>query len=147
MDLTSLANAYLKGNKLMQLATIAEGQPWLSNVYFVSDGWNLYWTSARSRRHSKEIQENPRVAATIVQDAERKQALQITGEAREVPIDDVIHVNKLYGEKFGDKPSRLEEVLANTPTGRAYWVLEIRTLSLWDEVNFPTDPKQEVRNF
>ena len=145
MELKTLLGEYLKNNKLMQLATTAHGQPWLSNVYFVADANNrLYWTSARSRRHSKEIQDDSKVAATIVKSEEHKQALQITGTASEVSRDDIQRVNKLYAEKFGDKPSRLEEILADTPDGRAYYVLEPETIAFWDELNFPTSPKQQV---
>jgi general stress protein 26 len=46
----------------------------------------IYWTSAKSRRHSKEIKNNSRVAATIVHDSLNKQALQITGLAHEAEI-------------------------------------------------------------
>lgn len=145
MDLKKLLEEGLKSNKLMQLATISQGQPWLCNVYYVSDINNcIYWSSARVRRHSVEIKANSKVAATIVQDEDKKQALQITGEAFEVPFSDVERVNKLYGDKFGDKPSRLQEILADKPEGRAYWVLKPKTITLWDEVNFPNSPKQEV---
>lgn len=146
MDLHELLAEYLQKNKLMQLATVEEGRPWICNLYFVAnDFYDIYWTSARMRRHSKEIVADSRVAATIVHDADLKQALQITGEAYEVSIDECEKINKLYGDKFGDKPSRLEEVLADTPDGRAYWVLKPKTIALWDEVNFPDSPKQEVR--
>ena len=130
----------------MQLATVAEGQPWLCNVYFVADeDNNIYWTSARSkRRHSSEISANPLAAATIVHDSEKKQAVQITGQAYEVSLDDAKRVDKLYSDKYGDK-DRLVEVLQNLPEGRAYWVLKPETIELWDEVNFPDSPKQEVK--
>lgn len=145
MDLKKLLTEYLKSNKLMQLATVDKGQPWLCNVYYVADeANNIYWTSTRMRRHSKEITSDSRVAATIVHNEKCKQALQITGEVLEVSFNDVERVNKLYADKFGDKPSRLQEVLDDTPDGRAYWVLKPKTILFWDEVNFPDSPKQEV---
>ncbi len=143
MDLKHLLKEYVESNTLMQLATIADGQPWLCNVYFVTDEQNnIYWTSARVRRHSKEIIANPRVAATIVHNGEKKQALQITGKAFEISVDEATRVDALYATKFGSK-DRLTEVLANLPEGRAYWVLKPDTISFWDEVNFPDAPKQE----
>lgn len=145
MDTKNLVIEFLKVNKLMQLATVSGDQPWLCNVYFVSDDANnIYWSSARVRRHSREIRAHAKVAATVVHDEERKQAVLITGEAFEVTQNEVEKVNILYASKFGDKPSRLAEVLANTPDGRAYWVLKPKTITLWDEVNFPDSPKQEV---
>lgn len=120
--------------------------PWLCNVYFVTDEENnIYWTSGKSRRHSREITKNPISACTIVHDSKKKQALQITGMSYEVSLADAERVHRLYGEEFGDKPHRLTEVLENTPDGRAYWVIEPKTISFWDEVNFPDSPKQEYQ--
>ena len=145
MDLQKLLKEYFTNNTLMQLATVnGDGQPWLCNVYFVTDeDNNIYWTSAREkRRHSKEIKHNPKAAVTIVHDSERKQALQITGNAYEVPLDDAARVDKLYSDKYGDK-DRLAEVMVDLPEGRAYWVVQPDKIYFWDEVNFPDAPKQE----
>jgi uncharacterized protein YhbP (UPF0306 family) len=135
MNLNELALEYFHGCKLMQLATISEGNPWICSVYFaIDDDMNIYWTSAKNRQHSREIMSNPKVAVTVVKDPEHKQALQITGVASIVPPEDITRVNKLYGDKLGHKPERLEEVMANNPEGRAYW----------NEVNFPNSPKQQL---
>ena len=144
MDLHQLLQRYFTENKLLQLATVnTEGDPWLCNVYFVTDSNNnIYWTSARSRLHSKEIHANPNVAATIVHDPEQKQALQITGKAAEVAPSDMEYVDALYSAKFGKK-DRITEIKANLPDGRAYWVIKPSRIFFWDEVNFPNTPKQE----
>ena len=143
MDLEKLLKQYFEENKLMQLATVSDGQPWLCNVYFVTDQHNdIYWTSSRVRRHSKEISGDPVVAATIVHDHDNKQALQITGKAFEVQLDQLEQVDELYGKKFGFK-DRLTEIRANLPVGRAYYVLKPETIFFWDEVHFPDSPKQE----
>ncbi len=144
MELQELLKIYFANNRVMHLATVENGQPWMSNVYFVTDEDNsIYWTSAKNRRHSKEIVMNPVTAATIVHDGDKKQAVQITGKACMVPMSDVERVHVLYCSKFGDKPSRLTEVRDNTTDGRAYWVLNPVTISFWDEVHFPDAPKQE----
>ena len=127
----------------MQLATVSDGQPWLCNVYFVTDEENnIYWTSARSRRHSREIKDNSVVAATIVHNDYKKQALQITGKAFEVSLDDAERVDCLYSSKFGEK-DRITEVKSNLPEGRAYYVLKPERIFFWDEVHLPNAPKQE----
>jgi uncharacterized protein YhbP (UPF0306 family) len=144
MELQQLLREYFENSKLMQLATVNDGQPWVCNVFFVTDeDNNIYWTSAKVRRHSKDIISNSITAATIVRSENKKQALQITGKSYEVTLEDAERVNKLYGNKFGQKQSRLEEVLANTPDGRAYYVLRPKTIFFWDEVNFPDAPKQQ----
>ncbi|MEI8187399.1 MAG: pyridoxamine 5'-phosphate oxidase family protein [Candidatus Saccharibacteria bacterium] len=143
MDIKKLVQEYLDDNKHMQLATVKDGQPWLCTVYFTSDeAFNLYWTSGRSRQHSLEILSNPKAAVTVVRDTERKQALQITGEAHEVADDDFERVHGLYTKKFGPKDYDLEEMRKHNPEGRSYWVFRPTSISIWDEVNFPDSPKQ-----
>jgi uncharacterized protein YhbP (UPF0306 family) len=143
MDLKKLIREYYDGNKHMQLSTVSNGQPWICTVYYASDSdFNLYWTSGRSRQHSIEINADPKAAVTIVKDIERKQALQIIGSAYEVSNDDLIRVHNLYQEKFGQKDYDLEEMKSHNPDGRAYWVFKPSVISLWDEVNFPDNPKQ-----
>jgi uncharacterized protein YhbP (UPF0306 family) len=145
MNPKDILKEFLTVNKVMQLATVGKNGPWICTLYFVIDDQNnIYWTSARNRQHSREILDNSKVAATVVHDPVHKRAVQITGEAHEVPLSDVERINKLYADKFGDKPSRLQEVIANRPDGRAYWVLKPQTISLWDEVVFPDKPKRQV---
>lgn len=139
-----LIKQYLADNKHMQLATVSGEQPWICTVYFVADDdFNLYWMSARERQHSVEITNGSKVAVTVVRDTECKQALQIIGEAREVPDDDLERAHKLYQNKFGAKEYDLNEIRQHQPIGRAYWVFKPTHISLWDEVNFPEAPKQQ----
>jgi uncharacterized protein YhbP (UPF0306 family) len=138
-----LIQQYLAENKHMQLATVHDGQPWICTVYFVADDeFNLYWMSARERQHSVEITNDSKVAVTVVRDTERKQALQIMGNAYEVSDEELEHAHELYQSKFGAKDYDLSEIKQHKPTGRAYWVFNPTKISLWDEVNFPDKPKQ-----
>ncbi len=143
MDLKELIKEYFVGAKHMQLATVNKGQPWICTVYFATDeNNNLYWTSGRSRQHSIEINNNSKVAATIVKDGDRKQALQISGEAFEVDANDLERVHALYQDRFGPKDYDLKKMRQHEPEGRAYWVLKPSKIMFWDEVNFPNQPKQ-----
>lgn len=103
---------------------------------------NLYWVSTRNRQHSLEIVDDSRVAVTVVKDMARKQALQIVGHAFEVDKDDFDSAHMSYTAKFGLNPFTVESMAERPPTGPAYWVLRPTTISLWDEVNFPGEPKQ-----
>lgn len=139
-----LINQYLSEKKDMQLATVANNEPWICTVYFVhDDNFNLYWTSGRSRQHSLEILNDPRSAVTVVRDNERKQALQMTGNAYEVADDELERVHKLYQSKYGTKDYDLEDMKQRNPDGRSYWLFKPTEISLWDEVNFPEAPKQK----
>lgn len=146
MNTREIFNQFLSNNKIMQLATQSSGKLWICNVYFASDEeGNIYWTSARNRRHSIEIEGNPVVAATIVNDEDKKQAVQISGKAYRVPVDQSEVPHKIYGEKLGQKDGRLDEVRKDTTESRAYWILKPEIIELWDEVNFPSSPKQSVQ--
>ena len=128
----------------MQLATQSDKGLWVCNVYFAENGMDIYWTSGRSRRHSVEIEANPVVAVTIVHDEDKKQAVQMSGKARRVSIEDSQAAHEIYGTKLGQKDERMDEVRDDTETSRAYWVFEPDFIELWDEVNFPDTPKQRV---
>lgn len=144
MDLKQLITDYLKDNKHMQLATVKDGQPWICTVYFAADeNFDLYWTSGRSRQHSLEILGESKAAVTVVRDTERKQALQIVGNAYEVSDYQLEKAHQLYTAKFGPKDYDLEEMKQRTQDGRSYWVFKPTEISLWDEVNFPDSPKQK----
>ncbi len=140
-----LIKEFLDSKKDMQLATVANGKPWICTVYFVyDDDLNLYWTSGRSRQHSLEIFNDSSSAVTIVKDTERKQALQITGNAFEVADKDLERVHELYQDRYGKKDYDLEEMKKHNPEGRSYWVFKPTEISLWDEVNYPDEPKQKT---
>ncbi len=139
-----LIDDFLSAGTLMQLATIgSDGAPWVCTVYFVADeDMNIYWTSAKFRRHSQEIMHDGRVAVTILPDTHRKRSLQIIGIAEKVLPDDSEKADTVYGQKFGHKPERLEEVRQNTPDGRAYWKLSPKEIYCFDEETYPDSPKK-----
>jgi len=140
-----LAQEYFSSVKPMQLATLNNDQPWICTVYFVADeNFNLYWMSARERRHSQDIVANSKAAVTVVKDTERKQALQIVGEASEVSDEELEKAHRLYMLKYGPKDYDLDEIKRHLPQGRAYWIFKPTKMFFWDEVNFPDNPKQEV---
>ena len=49
----------------MQLATSRDGQPWNCSVYFVMQAGKFYWLSFPDRRHSMELERNPRAAIAV----------------------------------------------------------------------------------
>ena len=58
---------YLNGpQKLMQLATVSDGSPWICSVWFGFDGdLSIYFFSSTERQHSKEIERDVRVARAM----------------------------------------------------------------------------------
>lgn len=51
----------------MQLATAVNDQPYLCTVHYYSDdNLNFYWSSKPFRRHSGEIEQNPKVSTYVL---------------------------------------------------------------------------------
>ncbi len=61
------AKQIIAENIYMTIATAStEGKPWVSPVFFAyDDSYNLYWVSNKDARHSKLINNNPKVSIVI----------------------------------------------------------------------------------
>lgn len=133
----------------MQLATVKDGKPWVCTVWFVADEQgNIYWESRKTRRHSQELSENPYVSAAIVKTyqrgrGEKVMGLQLEGKARIVEPGEIEKAYSLYLAKYPQAPTILEEIKkSDAPT--AFYVVKPDTCILFDEVNFPDNPRQEI---
>ncbi len=146
MDVKKLISEYLNEAKVMQLATVNNGRPWVCTVNYVFDeNWNLYWLSLRSRRHSQELTHHREVAGAIVKDPSIKRGLQFEGMAFEVKGEELTKIHNLYAQSYGDKPGRLAEAQSEDASKRTYYGLEPSLFVLYDEVNFPENPRQELK--
>lgn len=138
---------YLDEAQLMQIVTNLGTQPWVATVFFATDNQHyLYWLSPPSTRHSHEIERNNRVVGAITQPHQfgmPQQGLQFEGIAREVPNDELELSFQAYAERF-DAHHRLQGILNGEDENRLYCIVPT-TFILWDEANFPTQPKQEWR--
>lgn len=144
LNLKKLITEYLAEGKVMQLATVNNGQPWICTVNYVyDDKFNVYWMSLKTRRHSQELRNHSQAAGAIVKDPNVKRCLHFTGIAKELSGADLEIAHKLYSEIYGDKPQRLAEAQSPDPDTRTYYVLEPNYIVLFDEVNFPDNPRQE----
>lgn len=134
--LRCLENIYI-----MQLATASGEQPWVCTVYFVSDEkLNIYWLSLPDRRHSQEIEKNPKVAVTMA----IKQDLPVIGlgaEGTAETVNDkkiVAGVIKKYIAKYNSGEKFYQKFLAGENQHRMYKLTPAKYV-LFDEVNFPKD--------
>lgn len=106
MDVKKLVEEYLQEAKLMQVATVRDNKPWVCTVWYVHDeDWNLYFISRRSRRHSLELKDNPKVAGAIVTphtkgSGEKVRGLQFAGTAKEAMGKTLAKARKLYLAKY-----------------------------------------------
>lgn len=149
MEIRKLVENYLNEARMLQVATSRDDQPWACTVYFAfDDKLNLYWISSTSRRHSEEIRNNEKVAGTIVlphTPGMKVRGLQLQGVARELNEKDEATIGmKYYAERFGMNSDRVNSILENKD-GHICYKIKPTLLVLFDEENFPDNPRQEYQ--
>jgi uncharacterized protein YhbP (UPF0306 family) len=149
-EVKKLIQAYLKEAKMMQLATVADGKPWVCNVWFAADkDMNIYWFSSTTRRHSQEVTKDPHVAAAIclpqTPPADPPRGLQLEGTAELLtnPLDVAVAMKYYVGKIFNLKQVKL--FMANIDRPHRFYRIKPELFVLFDVVNFPSDPRQEYR--
>ncbi len=146
MDLRSLIEDYLKEANMLQVVTAKDNQPWAATVYFAFDkNLNLYWISKPDRRHSREISENPKVAGVVVLPhvhGDKVRGLQLEGRAEEMGAEGIDEGLKVYSERFWLPEERMKKLLSGTD-GHVLYIIRPTLFVLFDEKNFPDDPRQE----
>jgi uncharacterized protein YhbP (UPF0306 family) len=70
IEVANRALQYLERHHCMSIATDGPCGLWAATVFYVNDSFVLHFLSLSNTRHALNIEENPRVAATIGDDAE-----------------------------------------------------------------------------
>lgn len=94
---------YLRDHNVATLATGSAGDLWAAAVFYVSDGFTLYFLSAPTSRHALHLEQNPRVAVTIQEDYAdwlKIKGVQLEGVASELSGTEEEKARRLYGRKF-----------------------------------------------
>lgn len=146
MTAEGLIRTYLDEARLLQLATVRDGQPWASTVNFVADDdLNFYWVSVLTRRHSQEIADHAKVAAAIAVQANPSVGIQVEGEAER--LTDVANLRKaaeLYHQRYQHDLDFVQDFVADRRQHKFYR-LKPRLIVLFDEKTFPQNPRKEWR--
>lgn len=145
--LRKLIEEYLKEARLMQVATTKSNQPWACSLYFAYDGaLNLYWISSTDRRHSEEIRNNKKVSGAIVlphTPGDKVRGIQFQGTAEELLDKKRATAGmKDYAKRYGMGPKQIKAIVQNKD-GHVCYKVTPSLYVLFDEVNFPKDPRQE----
>jgi len=94
---------YLQTHRVVTLATEGHGNLWAAAVFYVSDGFTLYFLSSPTSRHCLNLAINPRVAATIQEDYTNWleiKGVQLEGAATQLSGEEERSARTLYAEKF-----------------------------------------------
>ena len=97
------ALAYLENHNVMTLATAGPDGLWAAAVFYVNSGFNLYFISSPTSRHSQNIAHNPQVAGTIQEDYSdwpEIKGIQFEGQVRRIKGTEQVQALGNYGAKF-----------------------------------------------
>jgi uncharacterized protein len=101
--LNQCVQAYLGHHQVATLATHNGDDLWAAAVFYVNEGFNLYFLSAPTSRHCLNLTHNARVAVTIQEDYADWpdiKGVQLEGVAHVLSGAEERKARKLYGEKF-----------------------------------------------
>lgn len=148
MDVKALVVDYLTSAQIVHLGTSHGNKPWVTTLYFAADiDMNIYWLSRKSRRHSKEIADNSKVAGAIILPhnyGEKVRGLQFEGNARELGGQDAVAGRNIYSSKFWIVEDRVMSA-AEGGDPQVCYQIRVEKYLLYDEVNFPDNPTQELK--
>jgi len=106
--------SYLSGHSVVTLATYAEGDLWAAAVFYVNDGFDLFFLSADHTRHARNIAVEPGVAGTIQDDHAEWQTIrgiQLEGNVRLLDGHERKLAQALYQQKYPFLATAPEPVL------------------------------------
>ena len=123
---------YLAAHRVMTLATHGAEGPWAAGVFYVNDGFSLYFVSSPASRHSRDIAANAQGAAAVHEDYagwQEIKGVQLEGAVAQVSQDEQALARELYGRKFplvGDPATAPAAIAAAFAKVRWYRLLAAR---------------------
>lgn len=116
---------YLAEHNTMILSTYGTEGPWATPVFFVNRGYHIYFLSEPSSKHSRNLRENPLVAAAITEDYKdwkQIRGIQLKGESYLVnSLTEKAWVLALYLKKFPAVRHMLENPGSFKGVSKAQW--------------------------
>jgi len=103
MTLQDQVQRHLQAHHVATLATNGAQGVWAAAVFYVHDGWDLYFLSAPSSRHCLNLAHSAQVAVTMQSDHAdwpSIQGVQLEGVVDELSGDAEARARLLYGQKF-----------------------------------------------
>lgn len=153
-DERSLLIDYVQSGKVMQVATLTEaGTPMLCHVWYASafQPDRLWWLSRPERKHSENIRRRPAVAGGVVAiDLDElgktiPRGVTFEGRARELPIEGISEEAAGFVARWPAAATSLDpEKLARGEAPHRLYELEVTSWVLFDEENFPDQPRRPV---
>lgn len=95
--------SYLREHHVMTLASHGDEGAWAAALFYANDGFAIYFLSAPTSRHCRNLALNPRVSAAVHEDyADWREikGVQMEGIASVLAGDEEEQARRLYGAKF-----------------------------------------------
>ncbi|PIX81414.1 MAG: hypothetical protein COZ34_03410 [Candidatus Pacebacteria bacterium CG_4_10_14_3_um_filter_34_15] len=140
---------FLETKKLLVIATYGD-HPWIASVYYSFDkDLNLYFISAPSTIHGRQMEKNKKVAVAIVDSNQKpsdvKRGLQIYGTVEKVSgINKVRHALRLWKDFLNiQRPDiSFESMKKGLYKGRMYTITP-KKIKLFDQEKFKVPDGEE----
>lgn len=103
MTLEQRVQAHLQTHHVATLASSGPDGIWAAAVFYVHEGWDLYFLSSPSSRHCLNLAHSAQVAVTIQADYADWpgiKGVQVEGMVNELSGDAQTRARHLYGQKF-----------------------------------------------
>ncbi|RYF28711.1 MAG: hypothetical protein EOO17_04465 [Chloroflexi bacterium] len=141
------ATGYLDSVKVMQLATVSDGKPWISTVFFIADtDKNIYWLSEPHRRHSQDLTVSPNAAIAIAAKLD-KPVVGIQAEGVVEIVSDVAVAElllPLYVQKYSGAGKDFVKLLKNGANKHQLYKMNVQNMTMFDELHFADQPSQVI---
>jgi len=128
LKLSQEIGSFLAAHHVMSLATFGASGVHATSLFYACDGLALVWVSGSDTQHSREIEADARVAATVAPDYSDFAAIrgvQITGTARRIVAagERLRHLAQLearysFLRQLAAKPLKLRQAYARTAVYR-----------------------------
>jgi len=133
---------YLREHNAMSLATAYDGEAHAATVFYVNQGYDLYFISSPSSRHGQHLAANNRVAATVNEDYHNWtdiKGLQLQGHVEQMGrFTENADIADLFVAKFPDTsrffqdPGDMPDAVANKVAKVQFYRLQATNISYID---------------
>lgn len=136
---------YIREHYTMTIATALDGLPWAASLFYVNDGFTLYFLSDPATRHSMNIAENPLIAATVNEDYHDWRAIkgvQMEGKVELVSEEaEIAKVVAIYAKKYPYVTLFLKSIMTRFPKVVSYLEKILAKLPFLPEFTTPFPAK------
>ncbi|MCL5962081.1 MAG: pyridoxamine 5'-phosphate oxidase family protein [Chloroflexi bacterium] len=133
---------YMRSHNTMTICTHGEDGPWATALFYVNDGFTLYFLSDPKTIHCRNIAANPTVAATINEDYRdwrEIKGIQLQGTAemiggrREKAVAFALYVKKYpFVRDFFSSPAGITRAMFSKVTSTTFYRLKPQRLLYLD---------------